>query len=1359
MLIVVVAAGFLYCQDTEDSKWLDYWTVNIFVGAFEEQGGYNPPKLSTQFTNPDLMYPTMFHVPDKNDPTTIISLNDYLLLYGEDEGTNKTWDYWIFLSEAIPAFWENMYKETNNGAIFPKKILINFVWAPGNEPWITNIVTGDPNGGSYSNSFGTTFDAFFEMIKETVDNDSNYKTWAEYNDRSFLSRNLSFFYLPSFTDDIGKKFDNLGLADGWGTGTKIRVLYNKSTLDLTTAITAHEMGHLISGYYDQGNPKNGGKCYSGINEYGQGTGRTFSTSGIYDLMHASGALSSPERLYGIVPFSTEDLINTKTGITYSLGIRNLIADENPQDNSNDVRIKAIRKSIDESDGDNVFQTISIPVATDTRLDGEENGAYVENQKFLIEYRNGEGFDNYTAMHESEKSKGILISHIINSPNDLDSDYPFRRIVDIEIANPFPADYLDPTQAWIGYSTDYNGDWFMGKEINDWMDNYAPNGGVYPWEGGKSTWHKATTMHNQSLPTDFFNDTDRNKFTPSTRPNTNSWKNAETNIGVFIDKIEGDYADLRIYRNYYSVPLTDANAKDLPNGEKGLTIADDGYIGENFYIGTGKFLYLGGGTSPIQRTTLVPGTNMLVKNTGRLSLKDDSKLRLENSSLSFLSGAIFSPVQIGAIEIDNSLLSFEDGAIIEPLTSFTHYSISVTGQSSFYNSAFSMAGPSLLTLDEGSKFTILSGSNITMSSLSNITLKDGAELVIEEGANLIFQNGARIIIEGNAKITGYIANCYASIIVNDNSKLTFGTGSNVTLTYNETNSITGGINSEVVVESGALLNFNPTTPCVMGEESKITVQYSGSLYAYENSFSGSPVWNGIIAEVGSNVSLVSSRVKNAQVGLSAIGANVNVNWSSFVDCYNGVSLTNCTGYTLNNNYFKGMYSGYDSGISLTECGGSITGNTVTNFGRGVILTLSSVNLIKNKINANRLSGVYVTGYNVPQMINASGNIELNNEVKNNGDVQVLLVYHANVYLTDGYNNIYSDPVNVVPDVPCIYTAGWQLEPEDQLDGKALLPNVVSIHAERNYWGYSGKISDNFDSFFGVGINTLHQGYSLTYEPYAVDPYTAEPGINPRLSSNEPPTAESNLLSTALMLEDKGNIKPAIKKYEQILSKYPDSPEAYVANARLPEVYLQAERDVNELLMAYDDAIASDLITDKKFFKQMKISANTKSAKYDDAITVAEEMKAEAQNEAEVTLAEISIAIAETMKNNGKSNVRSNSNTISELLAKLTGKNGEEQAGEPSDIAESVLPSQHELFQNYPNPFNPVTQIKFALAETADVKLSVYNISGQLVSQLTSGVRQAGVHKVDFDGSRLNSGIYYYTLEVDGKAMTKKMVLTK
>jgi hypothetical protein len=90
---------------------------------------------------------------------------------------------------------------------------------------------------------------------------------------------------------------------------------------------------------------------------------------------------------------------------------------------------------------------------------------------------------------------------------------------------------------------------------------------------------------------------------------------------------------------------------------------------------------------------------------------------------------------------------------------------------------------------------------------------------------------------------------------------------------------------------------------------------------------------------------------------------------------------------------------------------------------------------------------------------------------------------------------------------------------------------------------------------------------------------------------------------------------------------------------------------------------------------------------------------------------------------------------------------------------ILPEKITLFHNYPNPFNPVTQIRFALAEKTDISLNVYNTAGQKVAGLASGTFQSGSHTVDFDGGRLNSGVYYYTLEADGKALTKKMILLK
>ena len=83
----------------------------------------------------------------------------------------------------------------------------------------------------------------------------------------------------------------------------------------------------------------------------------------------------------------------------------------------------------------------------------------------------------------------------------------------------------------------------------------------------------------------------------------------------------------------------------------------------------------------------------------------------------------------------------------------------------------------------------------------------------------------------------------------------------------------------------------------------------------------------------------------------------------------------------------------------------------------------------------------------------------------------------------------------------------------------------------------------------------------------------------------------------------------------------------------------------------------------------------------------------------------------------------------------------------------------LYSNYPNPFNPETQIRFALPHAADVTLSVYDITGRLVTQLAQGHYDAGEHSATFDGARLPSGIYFARLTAGEFNATQKMVLLK
>lgn len=97
---------------------------------------------------------------------------------------------------------------------------------------------------------------------------------------------------------------------------------------------------------------------------------------------------------------------------------------------------------------------------------------------------------------------------------------------------------------------------------------------------------------------------------------------------------------------------------------------------------------------------------------------------------------------------------------------------------------------------------------------------------------------------------------------------------------------------------------------------------------------------------------------------------------------------------------------------------------------------------------------------------------------------------------------------------------------------------------------------------------------------------------------------------------------------------------------------------------------------------------------------------------------------------------------------------------SQLDNSNVFSNSTLYQNYPNPFNPVTEINYHITEDANVKLSIFNALGNQVALLVNNTLVAGNHTVTFDGSKLSSGLYYYTLEVAGKNIdTKKMILCK
>lgn len=94
------------------------------------------------------------------------------------------------------------------------------------------------------------------------------------------------------------------------------------------------------------------------------------------------------------------------------------------------------------------------------------------------------------------------------------------------------------------------------------------------------------------------------------------------------------------------------------------------------------------------------------------------------------------------------------------------------------------------------------------------------------------------------------------------------------------------------------------------------------------------------------------------------------------------------------------------------------------------------------------------------------------------------------------------------------------------------------------------------------------------------------------------------------------------------------------------------------------------------------------------------------------------------------------------------------GEPDELPRTLV-----LEQNYPNPFNSSTRIVYRVGSQESVSLKVFDVLGQEVATLVNEVKPPGVYAVQFDGSNLASGIYFYTLRAGPFAEARKLLLLK
>ncbi|HIF28490.1 MAG TPA: T9SS type A sorting domain-containing protein, partial [Candidatus Marinimicrobia bacterium] len=105
----------------------------------------------------------------------------------------------------------------------------------------------------------------------------------------------------------------------------------------------------------------------------------------------------------------------------------------------------------------------------------------------------------------------------------------------------------------------------------------------------------------------------------------------------------------------------------------------------------------------------------------------------------------------------------------------------------------------------------------------------------------------------------------------------------------------------------------------------------------------------------------------------------------------------------------------------------------------------------------------------------------------------------------------------------------------------------------------------------------------------------------------------------------------------------------------------------------------------------------------------------------------------------------------------------EASTLSNQAETV-PDHLGLLQNYPNPFNPVTTLRYELSQESFVKITIYDMLGNVVNNLVNRNQRRGYKSVQWNatndqGQPVSTGLYFYTIQAGDFIQTKKMLLLK
>ncbi len=611
-----------------------------------------------------------------------------------------------------------------------------------------------------------------------------------------------------------------------------------------------------------------------------------------------------------------------------------------------------------------------------------------------------------------------------------------------------------------------------------------------------------------------------------------------------------------------------------------------------------------------------------------------------------------------------------------------------------------------------------------------------------------------------------------------------------------------INSDFQVQSGATLSVLPGTTVKLISPYVFTVNGSlvakGTTYQRITFTSASPTpapnnWSGISCQGGGPDTLTYCDIKYAATGISFTNTTPNSYMSNDTvaacDTYGyGISIYNTgtsnrtltlrnSGVKDNNGWGVSVNNAYVA-ISYT----SIKHNSLQWFTGGLrVQNGAKAYLDYSRVENNIFAGISVSDLNSRASLSPDELAQGYNTVDGHGTNEIIVSYSGTAFLgrtitvqSCDCGETGPNPVHPIISqiAPC--GDGCTLVSDDEPRGGwnnvydtfnnptpgALIADSANqiVYARYTYWG-----THQSNEFTGP-VDTLYPLSSPVFTPSIAAPVFTGGEISgsrrvsehqkivnwlKQLRSNiedEKEDALDDLQVMALYVGPGGSYQNAIDgSWGHFLSSVEHGSKSARVKALASAMQVQALMDVGDFASALqmsDDILGRGVDDDLWLFCQTrKIFAASALGYMDAANSVFNSFKTRAL----------------TIDSNAVNSMREYLALAVPVAGSVAGSSGGLGGAGNSSNARSSL--AFELSQNYPNPFNPVTTISYNLDAPTHVSLKVFNSLGQLVATLVDEMQETGKRSVQFDASRIASGVYLYKLQTPSSTSVKKMLILR